>query len=68
MDPLHDRFDEVAPPRSSESEIEPRRTSSARIKAQIARRRADSGRDLSPQMSLKENGNINLRLTPPASV
>ena len=36
MDPLHDRFDEVAPLRSSESEIEPRRTSFARIKAQIA--------------------------------
>jgi ElaB/YqjD/DUF883 family membrane-anchored ribosome-binding protein len=36
MDPLHDRFDEVAPPRSSESEIEPRRTGFARIKAQIA--------------------------------
>jgi len=68
MDPLHDRIDEVEPLRSSESEIEPRRTSFARIEAQIARRRADSGRDLSPQMSLKENGNNNLRLTPPASV
>jgi ElaB/YqjD/DUF883 family membrane-anchored ribosome-binding protein len=36
MDPLHDRFDEVARLRSSESEIEPRRTGFARIKAQIA--------------------------------
>ena len=68
MDPSHDRFGEVAPPRSSESKIEPRRTSFARIKAQTARRQADSGRDLSPQMSLKENGNNNLRLTLPASV
>jgi ElaB/YqjD/DUF883 family membrane-anchored ribosome-binding protein len=36
MGTLHDRFDEVAPLRSSESEIEPRRTNFARIKAQIA--------------------------------
>jgi ElaB/YqjD/DUF883 family membrane-anchored ribosome-binding protein len=36
MDPLHDRFDEVAAPRSGESEIEPHRASFARIKAQIA--------------------------------
>jgi ElaB/YqjD/DUF883 family membrane-anchored ribosome-binding protein len=36
MENLHDRFDEVAPPRSGESEIEPRRSSFDRIKAQIA--------------------------------
>jgi hypothetical protein len=36
MDPLHDRFDEVAPLRSGESEIEPRKTSFARIKVRIA--------------------------------
>ncbi|HEX5084919.1 MAG TPA: hypothetical protein VFY40_22990 [Blastocatellia bacterium] len=36
MDPLHDRFDEVAPLRSGESEIESRRASFARIKARIA--------------------------------
>jgi ElaB/YqjD/DUF883 family membrane-anchored ribosome-binding protein len=36
MDPLHDRFDEVGPLRSGESEIEPRKTSFARIKVRIA--------------------------------
>ena len=36
MDPLHDRFDEAAPLRSGESEIEPRRASFTRIKARIA--------------------------------
>ena len=52
------QFDEVAPLRSGESENEEPACS----------RRADSGRDLSPQMSLKENGSNNSRLTLPSSV
>ena len=36
MNPLHDRFDEVAAPRSGESEIESRGTSFDRIKVRIA--------------------------------